>query len=589
MPDITGVMVDLTIIQGRDLVPKDRSSIFSSAKSSDPYVKVTRHLPDRSSRSPPLPCGQTNVVPKTLAPRWDKQLKLQFNGHTFDPGMVFVLEIFDKDKSGADDPMGEVSIEVKPLLNGQAVERWMKVEPCKGCNNATGELQVKIAVLVRSSLALEAGKSIAIDGKKIAVGLSWDRMAGNVAIDLDTACVAVSKTGGILKKESVYFAQLASASGAIHHSGDEQDGAGDGDDEVITVDLSLLGPSVAALFFIGTVASEGRSFADVKTSTMRVSDPSTGAELFRFSPAIQGAHTALMLARVARHKGSWVLTAIGEYDHSARDWGTLVPEIKGYMGDLVPGLVVNASERVALMRKGGAIRVRDYCEERIPDVMSFGLAWDITNGKNIDLDASAIMLDSDCNPLDVVFFGQKTSKDGAIVHGGDEREGDAQGDDEQIFLKLAKVHPSVAYIGFVINSYSGEELDDVEGASCHLFDPARPHGDLATFALTNTSCLDKHTALVLGMLYRQGQEWGLVIFAEAAQGRTAQDNIDELQACIRRKPPPAMQPPSTPRKAAPVKSDLIVEAQLLHSDQPIEGYVPVAVPMGMPVVSASLT
>jgi len=36
----------------------------------------------------------------------------------------------------------------------------------------------------------------------------------------------------------------------------------------------------------------------------------------------------------------------------------LVPEIKGYSRDLVPGIAINPKERVAIMRKGGAIRLQ---------------------------------------------------------------------------------------------------------------------------------------------------------------------------------------------------------------------------------------
>ena len=39
---------------------------------------------------------------------------------------------------------------------------------------------------------------------------------------------------------------------------------------------------------------------------------------------------------------------------------------------------------------------------------------------------------------------------------GDEREGDEKGDDESIMIDLDKIEPQTTYIGFVINSYSGE-------------------------------------------------------------------------------------------------------------------------------------
>ena len=69
------------------------------------------------------------------------------------------------------------------------------------------------------------------------------------------------------------------------------------------------------------------------------------------------------LARIARPSvaAPWSLQAIGEFDHTARDWGTLVPEVKLFTKDLVPSIKVDANERVAIMRKGGVIRVSDYC------------------------------------------------------------------------------------------------------------------------------------------------------------------------------------------------------------------------------------
>ena len=51
---------------------------------------------------------------------------------------------------------------------------------------------------------------------------------------------------------------------------------------------------------------------------------------------------------------------------------------------------------------------------------------------------------------------------------GDEREGDEKGDDEKIHVQLARVHPAAAYLCICINSYTGQELDDVKDAQCRL-------------------------------------------------------------------------------------------------------------------------
>ena len=61
-----------------------------------------------------------------------------------------------------------------------------------------------------------------------------------------------------------------------------------------------------------------------------------------------------------------------------------------------------------------------------------GLAWSVTGGQNIDLDASCAYLDQSMQLIDCVWFRQLRSNDGAMTHTGDEREGDSAGDDESI-------------------------------------------------------------------------------------------------------------------------------------------------------------
>jgi hypothetical protein len=54
---------------------------------------------------------------------------------------------------------------------------------------------------------------------------------------------------------------------------------------------------------------------------------------------------------------------------TARDFGTLVPHLKSYTRDLLPSIqVVDPSERVAILRKGGNVRLTDYCTGgKLPD------------------------------------------------------------------------------------------------------------------------------------------------------------------------------------------------------------------------------
>ena len=56
--------------------------------------------------------------------------------------------------------------------------------------------------------------------------------------------------------------------------------------------------------------------------------------------------------------------------------------------------------------------------------------------------------------VDVVYFGKKKSRDGAILHGGDNTTGEGSGDDETISINLSKVDPKVDSIWPVVTIYT---------------------------------------------------------------------------------------------------------------------------------------
>ena len=54
------------------------------------------------------------------------------------------------------------------------------------------------------------------------------------------------------------------------------------------------------------------------------------------------------------------------------------------MTDIVPGLVPDPNAKVAVMRKGGHVKLNDYTnDQKVADRVTFGLAWDVTDGVNI--------------------------------------------------------------------------------------------------------------------------------------------------------------------------------------------------------------
>lgn len=163
-----------------------------------------------------------------------------------------------------------------------------------------------------------------------------------------------------------------------------------------------------------------------------------------------------------------------------------------------------------------------------------GLGWDAVQSKGffgfgrspqeIDLDASCIMFDEKGNPVDTVWFRQLKSKDGSVVHTGDNRTGDGDGDDEQIIVDLTKVPSSVKSLIFTVNSFTGQNFSQVENATCRIVN-ARDNSEVARFNLTT---LGSHNAQIMAKIYRHGGEWKMHAIGEIGNGRTFEDLMPQI-------------------------------------------------------------
>ena len=83
------------------------------------------------------------------------------------------------------------------------------------------------------------------------VGIGWDVGENDgTQFDLD-ACAFLMGSDGLISEASdfIYFRNLRHPTGAVVHSGDNTTGDGEGDDEAITVDFSLLPDSVSRIAF----------------------------------------------------------------------------------------------------------------------------------------------------------------------------------------------------------------------------------------------------------------------------------------------------------------------------------------------------
>jgi tellurium resistance protein TerZ len=166
--------------------------------------------------------------------------------------------------------------------------------------------------------------------------------------------------------------------------------------------------------------------------------------------------------------------------------------------------------------------------------ITMGLGWDAIKSKglfgfggkseSVDLDASCIMFDDNNNLVDTVWFRQLKSKDGSIVHTGDNRTGAGDGDDEQIVVDLSKVPGNVKSLVFTVNSFTGQNFSQVENAYCRIINAA----DQKEVAKYDLSVQGSHTAQIMAKLYRHSGEWKMHAIGENGSGRT----FDELMPKI---------------------------------------------------------
>jgi len=86
----------------------------------------------------------------------------------------------------------------------------------------------------------------------------------------------------------------------------------------------------------------------------------------------------------------------------------------------------------------------------------------------VDLDVAAVLFDVRGQLIDAAFYKQLEIEEGAIIHSGDNRNGEGDGDDETIFVNLDQLSQKVKIIMFVVSAYSGGTFKNVETANVEL-------------------------------------------------------------------------------------------------------------------------
>lgn len=157
-----------------------------------------------------------------------------------------------------------------------------------------------------------------------------------------------------------------------------------------------------------------------------------------------------------------------------------------------------------------------------------GLGWDVNKydgGNSFDLDVSVFLLNDQgkcSSEKDLIFFNNLQGGNGSVVHTGDNRTGQGEGDDEEIKVNLSQVPAEVEKIAFTITIHDAEarnqNFGQVSNAYVRIVNEAS-NEELIRYDLGEDFSIE--TAVVVGELYRHSGEWKFSAIGSGYQGGLA--------------------------------------------------------------------
>lgn len=154
--------------------------------------------------------------------------------------------------------------------------------------------------------------------KNIMVGLGWDvnTFDGGADFDLDASAFILGANGKCPnEKDFIFYGNLSHSSGAVTHMGDNLTGEGEGDDEQIQVDLSLVPQNIEKIAFTVTIYDADRrrqNFGQVSNAYIRIIDLATNQEIIHYDLGEDfSIETAIVVGELYKYAGNWKFNAIG--------------------------------------------------------------------------------------------------------------------------------------------------------------------------------------------------------------------------------------------------------------------------------------
>ena len=369
------------------------------------------------------------------------------------------------------------------------------------------------------------GSWFPIKENTINVGLGWD-FDSSETYDLDASVTGFDECNKPV--ESIYYGKLDGLSGAVHHFGDNLTGVGEGDDEVISINLSGIPDKVISLAI--TVNSYKRnSLIKAKEAFIRLFEDRSKREIGKFVLNKTKDCIGLLLGLLERNRqdGGWFFRVMCdpiEGNVVTSSYESLKVLLNGYLDSF--NSEINYKPRHPI--EGEQIFTPETWIDIDAAIVHVGLGWDILPGNIYDLDASIISFDKQINDLEIIYHKNMKSKDGNIIHHGDNRTGIGEGDDEVMTIKLRNLAQNVASLAIIVNSFKGNSMVGLKSAFIRLFDDDKPIGCHVLGQGSET------IGLLLGYFRRDyiNNRWLFQVMISPLPGTQAPESIEQLKIIL---------------------------------------------------------
>lgn len=143
-----------------------------------------------------------------------------------------------------------------------------------------------------------------------------------------------------------------------------------------------------------------------------------------------------------------------------------------------------------------------------------GLGWDIKRydgGYDFDLDASAFLVGDNArvnNDNDFVFYNNLKHPSESVIHTGDNRTGEGEGDDEQIIIDFEKIPSNIEKVAITVTIHDAntrnQNFGQVANAFVRLLNEDTGN-EVLRFDLTEDFSIE--TAIVVCEIYKHAGQW----------------------------------------------------------------------------------